>query len=78
MSLTERLRRLDDNLVSADAAPDGGAQEVKLLGMALAGANVLVLSLAIIPSPFTAPLGLLFTLPLVVPYGNFQLSRLLD
>ncbi len=75
----ERLRRLDDSLLSADAVQrDGGAQEAKLLGLAVAGANVLVLSLAIIPSPFTAPLALLLSLPLVVPYGNLRLSQLLS
>jgi len=79
MSLMERLRRLDDNLVSDDGEQrDGGAEETKRLGMALAGANVLVLSLAVIPSPFTAPLGLLLSVPLIAPYAYLQLSRLLD
>jgi hypothetical protein len=74
MSLLQSLRSLDDNVVS----DEGGDTEVKYLGLALAGANALVLTLALVPEPFNAPIGLLLSVAFAAPYANLRLGQLFD
>ncbi len=79
MSLFSALRSLDDRMVPDEGEVSAsGLSETKMLGMALAGVNVLVLGLALIPQPYNAPLGLLLGLPLIGPYANLRLNRWMD
>lgn len=79
MGLFTRLRQLDDRMVPDEGEVSAsGLSETKMLGMALAGVNVLVLGLAVIPQPYNAPVGLLLGLPLVAPYANLRLNRWMD
>ena len=66
-----RLRQLDDSLVPAG----GDDNEATLLGLAVGGLNVMVLSLALVPEPFNAPVALLLSLPLAAPYVNVWINR---
>ena len=79
MGLFTRLRQLDDRMVPDEGEVSAsGLSETKMMGMALAGVNVLVLGLAVIPQPYNAPVGLLLSLPLVAPYANLRLNRWMD
>jgi hypothetical protein len=79
MGLFTRLRQLDDRMVPDEGEVSvSGLSETKMLGMALAGVNVLVIGLALIPQPYNAPVALLLGLPLVAPYANLRLNRWMD
>jgi len=79
MGLFSRLRQLDDRMVPDEGEVSAsGLSETKMLGMALAGVNVLVLGIAVIPQPYNAPVGLLLGLPLIAPYANLRLNRWMD
>lgn len=81
MGLFTRLRQLDDRMVPDEGEVSAsGLSETKMLGMALAGVNVLVIGLsgAVIPQPYNAPVALLLGLPLVAPYANLRLNRWMD
>jgi hypothetical protein len=79
MGLLSRLRQLDDRMVPDEGeVSTSGLSETKMLGMALAGVNVLVLGIAVIPQPYNAPVGLLLGLPLIAPYANLRLNRWMD
>ncbi len=56
---------------------DGAPNEANLVGLALAGANALVLSLAVVPEPWAAPVGLLAAVPLAAPYAVLLVNRYL-
>lgn len=56
---------------------DGQDNEADLVGMALAGGNALVLSLALVPEPWAAPVGLLAAVPLAAPYTILMVNRYL-
>ncbi len=79
MGLFSRLRQLDDRMVPDEGEVSAsGLSETKMLGMALAGVNVLVLGIAVVPQPYNAPVGLLLGLPLIAPYANLRLNRWMD